>query len=65
MSIASMKKLSVIGLASEKKALMKSLMRLGVVEITTQEGKMTDEEWSRLVSLDGNESAVQNMTTVY
>jgi V/A-type H+-transporting ATPase subunit I len=57
-SIASMKKLSVIGLASEKKALMKSLMRLGVVEITTQEGKMTDEEWSRLVSLDGNESAV-------
>ncbi|NLP30427.1 MAG: V-type ATP synthase subunit I [Clostridiales bacterium] len=58
MSIASMKKLSVIGLASEKKALMKSLMRLGVVEITTQEGKMTDEEWSRLVSLDGNESAV-------
>jgi V/A-type H+-transporting ATPase subunit I len=53
-----MKKLSVIGLASEKKALMKSLMRLGVVEITTQEGKMTDEEWSRLVSLDGNESAV-------
>ncbi len=58
MSIASMKKLSVIGLASEKEALMKSLMRLGVVEITTQEGKMTDEEWGKLVFQDGNESAV-------
>ena len=55
MSIASMEKLTVIGLAKDRENLMRELMRLGVVEITAQDAKLTDDEWSALVSADGNE----------
>ena len=58
MSIVRMKKLSVIGLASVREELMERLMRLGVVEISAQDAKLTDSEWKDLVSQDGNEGAV-------
>ncbi len=58
MSIARMKKLSAIGLISNRDQLMEKLMSLGLVEIVSQETKLEDEEWKELVSLDGDEDAV-------
>lgn len=59
MSIARMKKLSVIGHSSIKDELMKELMILGVVEISAQDDKLAlDSEWKQLVSKDGNEGDV-------
>lgn len=55
MSIARMEKLAVIGLAKDRDNLMRELMRLGVVEITAQDAKLTDDEWSALASADGND----------
>lgn len=52
MSIVRMQKLSVIGLNSARDDLVKELMRLGVVEITSQAGKLHDEQWSGLVGAD-------------
>lgn len=57
MSIARMEKLSVIGLAKDREGLMEELMRLGVVQITAQDAKLTDDEWRPMVSADGNEEA--------
>lgn len=53
-----MKKLTVIGTVSERENLMEELMGLGVVQISAQDAKLTDEEWGKLVSLDENEEAV-------
>lgn len=61
MAIVRMKKLSAIGHESVKEDLMKELMRLGVVELNAQDEKLTDEEWSSLVSKDGNEVAVARL----
>ena len=59
MSIARMKKLSVIGHGAVKSALMKELMALGVVEISSPEDKLAVEgEWKELVIRDGNEGSV-------
>lgn len=57
MSIARMEKLTVIGLTKDREGLMEELMRLGVVQITAQDAKLTDDEWRLLVSADGNEDA--------
>ena len=57
MSIARMEKLTVIGLSEDRESLMEELMRLGVVQITSQETKLTDDEWKSMVSMDGNEEA--------
>lgn len=53
-----MKKLTAIGLASDRNDLMRELMRLGVVQISAQDDKLSDEEWAQCVALDGNEAAV-------
>ncbi len=58
MSIARMKKLSVIGLVSDREALMEKLMSLGVVEIKSQEGKLSDSQWQEMVSRDADEKTV-------
>lgn len=58
MSIVKMKKLSVIGLSSTKKDLVESLMRLGVVEISEQSVKLSDEKWNNLVTQDADEGTV-------
>ncbi|WP_130862948.1 V-type ATP synthase subunit I [Bacilliculturomica massiliensis] len=58
MSIARMEKLTVIGLSKDRDSLMEELMRLGVVQITAQDAKLTDDEWRELVAADGNEEAV-------
>lgn len=60
MSIARMKKLSAIGLISNRDQLMEKLMSLGLVEIVSQNTKLEDESWKELVSLDGDEEAVIN-----
>lgn len=57
MAIVRMKKLSVIGLDHGKKDLMRELMRLGVVQLTDQDEKLSDEAWASLVSKDGDEEA--------
>lgn len=45
MAVTKMQKLTVIGLNSERTAFLHELMRLGVVEINSQEGVVNDEEW--------------------
>ena len=58
MSIAKMKKLSVIGLVSNREELMEKLMTLGVVEITDQEDKLSDSQWHEMVARDSDEQTV-------
>ena len=55
-----MNKISIIGLNREKPSLIKDIMDLGVVEVSSQESKLTDPEWISNVKKDGNESKVLN-----
>jgi V/A-type H+-transporting ATPase subunit I len=57
-SIAKMKKLSVIGLVSHRDELMEKLMTLGVVEISDQEEKLSDSQWHAMVARDSDEKTV-------
>lgn len=53
-----MNKISIIGLDSTKQRLIKELMDLGVVEISSQDSKLTDSEWMSYIERDGNENEV-------
>ena len=56
-----MNKISIIGLDSIKTELIKRTMDLGVVEISSQDSKLTDPEWTSYVKKDGNENEVHNL----
>lgn len=56
MAIVKMSKISLIGLAPSKGDIIKELMNLSAVDISTQEKKLEDEEWCQLVSLDNDEA---------
>ena len=58
MAIVKMNKLSVIGMIAEKQDLIKSLMDLGIIEITGATDKLQDEDWAGLVTKDGDEDNV-------
>lgn len=58
MAIVKLNKLSIIGLDENKAEILDSLMKMGVVEISDQEEKLTDEDWKVLVKRDGDEAAV-------
>ena len=58
MAIVKMNKLSVIGMNAEKQDLIKSLMDLGVVEVSSTAERLQDEEWAQLVEKDGDEENV-------
>lgn len=60
MAIVKMNKIGIIGLNSEKSLLIKDIMDLGVVEVSSQDSKLTDPEWISYVKKDGNESKVLN-----
>lgn len=53
-----MNKISIIGLNSDKSSVIRDIMDLGVVEISSQDSKLTDPEWLSCVSKDGNENEV-------
>lgn len=55
-----MNKISIIGLNKEKSSLIKEIMDLGVVEISSQDTKLADPEWLTYVKKDGNEAEVLN-----
>lgn len=55
-----MNKISIIGINNDKSALIKEIMDLGVVEISSQDSKLTDPEWLTYVKKDGNETEVIN-----
>lgn len=55
-----MNKISIIGLNKEKTLLIKDIMDLGVVEISSQDTKLTDPEWISFIKKDGNETEVLN-----
>ena len=61
MAIVNMNKISIIGLDSIKTELIKRTMDLGVVEISSQDLKLTDPEWNAYVKKDGNENEVFNL----
>lgn len=58
MAIVKMQKLSAIGMNAEKKDLLKDLMDLGVVEISSAAEKLQEEDWKALVVKDGDEANV-------
>ncbi len=60
MAIVKMNKISIVGLNTEKSLLIKDIMDLGVVEISSQDAKLTDPEWLTYVKKDGNENEVSN-----
>lgn len=60
MAIVKMNKISAIGLDAVKTGLLKDLMDLGVVEISSQESKLTDPDWISYIEKDGNENEVLN-----
>ncbi len=60
MSIVKMNKISIIGLNTHKPSVIKEIMDLGVVEIRSQDFKLTDPEWISIVKKDGNENEVLN-----
>ena len=58
MAIVKMNKISIVGLNSEKSLLIRDIMDLGVVEISSQDSKLTNPEWMSYVKKDGNEIEV-------
>ena len=58
MAIVKMNKLSVIGLNADKRNLIKTLMGLGIIEVTGTADKLQDENWSQLVTKDGDDENV-------
>lgn len=60
MAIVKMNKISIIGLNKEKPLLVEEIMDLGVVEISSQDYKLTDPDWISYVKKDGNENEVFN-----
>jgi len=58
-----MNKISAIGLDTVKTGLVNELMDLGVVEISSQESKLTDPDWIYYIEKDGNENEVLNFDT--
>ncbi|WP_313370044.1 V-type ATP synthase subunit I [Sedimentibacter sp.] len=60
MSIVKMNKISIIGLNAHKPSVIKEIMDLGVVEVSSQDLKLTDPEWISIVKKDGNENEVLN-----
>lgn len=61
MAIVNMNKISIIGIDNIKTELIKKIMDLGVVEISSQDSKLTDPEWTSYVKKDGNENEVVNL----
>ncbi len=55
-----MSKVSIIGLNNHKSSIIKEIMDLGVVEINSQDSKLSDPEWISYVKKDGNEDEVFN-----
>ena len=58
MATVKMRKISVIGMKEDKRAILKDLMNLGVVEVSSAAGRMECEEWKALVTRDGDEAGV-------
>lgn len=56
-----MNKISIIGLNNKKRELIKEIMELGVVEISSQDYRLTDPEWISYVKKDGNENEVSDL----
>ena len=63
MSIAKMNKLSVIGLESEKEAVLAGLQRLGTVQLIDQSDKLTDADWVSLIHKDSEEDRAAQLET--
>lgn len=61
MAIVRMNKISLLGLEADKEQIMEALMKMGVVEIVNMEHRVSEDEWSQLVSKDGNEAAVSHL----
>jgi len=61
MSIVKMNRLTLIGLESDKEQILDELMKFGVVDIENVQGKLTEEEWSRLLDRDGSEASVAEL----
>jgi len=55
-----MNKISIIGLDVAKSSLIKELMDLGVMEITSLDYRLQDKDWISCIERDGNENEIIN-----
>lgn len=53
--IVKMEKISIIGIDQDKGKIIEDLMDLGVVEISTQEAKLADDQWAEMIICDNDE----------
>ena len=60
MAIVEMSKLSVIGLNDNKSDVLRELMTLGVCEISSQDEKLSDSEWTALIKRDFDQNSGLN-----
>lgn len=61
MAIVKMQKVCVIGLDNEKEEFMNRLMDFGVVELTDQTAKLSDEIWAQNVQIDESRDAAAKL----
>ncbi len=61
MAIVKMQKVCVIGLDNEKEEFMSRLMDFGVVELTDQTAKLSDEIWAQNVMVDESRDAAAKL----
>ncbi len=61
MAVTEMQKLTVIGLNSSRTPFLHELMRLGAVEINSQEGVINDEEWMPDIFRTSNSADVSRL----
>ncbi len=61
MAVVEMRKLTVIGLNSSRTPFIHELMHLGVVEINSQEGAISDEEWMPDIFRTSNSADVSRL----
>lgn len=61
MAIVKMQKISLIGLCEQKEAIIEGLMDLSVVQINSQEQKLSDEQWLEISNPDSMEEATAEL----
>lgn len=61
MAIVKMQKISVIGLCEQKEAIIDGLMDLSVVQINSQEQKLSDKQWSEITDSDSMEEKASEL----
>jgi len=61
MAVVKMSKFSAIGIDTVKESLMSRLMESGVTELSSQESKLSDADWSRLTAVEDRSAIISEL----